>query len=183
PATQNHEIITVRYINEGGIFIVKITVKTLKKIEEDINKNDLGKARDRLHGLISTYPNELELRRRLGDIYTELKYPSMAGRYWYLEKNKTPEMVKACILFEKSMGNDPIRVARALKFKGDSEILKRLQLDQVISPIQDKVKETLLEEPEDPLNDKLIIFGCFSIIILTIIFALIGVYTILNWIF
>ncbi len=108
----------------------------------------------------------------------------MAGRYWYLEMNKTPEMVKACIQFEKSMGNDPIRVARALKFKGDREILKRLQLDQVISPIQNKVKENLQEEPEpeDPLKNKLIIFGCFSIIILTIIFALIGVYALFNWI-
>jgi hypothetical protein len=119
----------------------------------------------------------------LGDIYSALKYPSMAGRYWYLEKNKTPEMIKACIQFEKSMGNDPIRIARALKFKGDSEILKRLQLDQVISPIQNKVKENLLEEPDDLLKDKLVIFGCFSIIILTIIFALIGVYALFIWIF
>ncbi|MGE1166443.1 DUF6584 family protein [Peribacillus simplex] len=161
----------------------KIPVKTIKKIEEDIEKNDLGKARDRLHGLISTFPNELDLRRKLGDIYFALKYPSMAGRYWYLEKNKSPEMVKACIQFEKSMGNDPIRIGRAIKYKGDSEILKRLQLDQVISPIQNKVKENLLEEPEDPYKDKLVIFGCFSIIILTIIFALIGVYALFNWIF
>ncbi|MDV7767524.1 DNA helicase [Peribacillus sp. CSMR9] len=164
-------------------FIDKIPVKTIKKIEEDIEKNDLGKARDRLHGLISTFPNELDLRRKLGDIYIALKYPSMAGRYWYLEKNKSPEMVKACIQFEKSMGNDPIRIGRAIKFKGDSEVLKRLQLDQVISPIQNKVKENLLEEPEDPFKDKLVIFGCFSIIILTIIFALIGVYALFNWIF
>ena len=164
-------------------FIDKIPVKTIKKIEEDIEKNDLGKARDRLHGLISTFPNELDLRRKLGDIYMALKYPSMAGRYWYLEKNKSPEMVKACIQFEKSMGNDPIRIGRAIKFKGDSEVLKRLQLDQVISPIQNKVKENLLEEPEDPFKEKLVIFGCFSIIILTIIFALIGVYALFNWIF
>ncbi|MDW7616132.1 DUF6584 family protein [Peribacillus simplex] len=164
-------------------FIDKIPVKTIKKIEKDIEKNDLGKARDRLHGLISTFPNELDLRRKLGDIYMALKYPSMAGRYWYLEKNKSPEMVKACIQFEKSMGNDPIRIGRAIKFKGDSEVLKRLQLDQVISPIQNKVKENLLEEPEDPFKDKLVIFGCFSIIILTIIFALIGVYALFNWIF
>ncbi|WP_284471999.1 DUF6584 family protein [Peribacillus simplex] len=161
----------------------KIPVKTIKKIEEDIEKNDLGKARDRLHGLISTFPNELDLRRKLGDIYIALKYPSMAGRYWYLEKNKSPEMVKACIQFEKSMGNDPIRIGRAIKFKGDSEVLKTLQLDQVISPIQNKVKENLLEEPEEPFKDKLVIFGCFSIIILTIIFALIGVYALFNWIF
>ncbi|MGW6302740.1 DUF6584 family protein [Peribacillus butanolivorans] len=161
----------------------KVPVKTIKKIEEDIDKNDLGKARDRLHGLISTYPNELELRRKLGDIYFALEYPSMAGRYWYLEKNKTSEMVKAYILFEKSLGNDPFKIARALKFKGDSEILIRLELDQIISPIQNKVKENLLEQPDDLLKDKLVIFGCFSIIILTILFALIGVYALLNWIF
>ncbi|WP_396020089.1 DUF6584 family protein [Bacillus sp. ISL-78] len=29
-----------------------------------MEKNDLGKARDRLIGLISTYPNELELRKK-----------------------------------------------------------------------------------------------------------------------
>ncbi|OIK14582.1 DNA helicase [Bacillus sp. MUM 116] len=160
-----------------------IPVKTLKKIEEDINKNDLGKARDRLHGLISTYPNELELRKKLGDIYFELKYPSMAGRYWYLEENKTPEMVKACKEFEKSMGNDPNRIARTLKYRGDIEILKRLELDREISPIKNKVKEKLLQESEDSLQDKLVTIGCISILILIIMFVVIGVYAFFNWIF
>ena len=43
----------------------KIPRKTLKRIEEDIENNNLGKARDRLHGLIFTYPNELHLRKQL----------------------------------------------------------------------------------------------------------------------
>ena len=107
----------------------------------------------------------------------------MAGRYWYLEKNKTSEMVKACILFEKSLGNDPFKIAQALKFKGDSGILTRLELNQVISPIHNKVKENLLEQPDDLLKDKFVILGCFSILIVTILFALIGVYTLLNGIF
>ncbi|EJR56940.1 hypothetical protein IIM_00348 [Bacillus cereus VD107] len=47
--------------------------KTLKKIENDIENNNLGKARDRLHGLIATYPNELSFRKRLGDIYYKVK--------------------------------------------------------------------------------------------------------------
>ncbi|WP_285767510.1 DUF6584 family protein [Peribacillus sp. SI8-4] len=161
----------------------KIPVKTIKKIEEDIEKNDLGKARDRLHGLISTYPHELELRRRLGDIYFALKDPSMAGRYWYLEKNKTSEMEKACILFEKSMGNDAFNISQALKYKGDREFLKRLELDQASSLIQSKVIENLIEQPEEAWKDKLFVFGCFSILILTILFALVGVYALLNWIF
>lgn len=42
----------------------KIPRKTLKRIEEDIENNNLGKARDRLHGLIFTYPNELHLRKK-----------------------------------------------------------------------------------------------------------------------
>jgi hypothetical protein len=164
-------------------FIEQIPVKTLKRIEEDIKNNDLGKARDRLHGLISTYPNELELRKKLGDIYFKLKYPSMAGRYWYFEENKTPEMVKACIKFEETMGNDPNRIAIALKYKGDTEILEKLELDHEINSIQNKVKEKLLDEHEDSLEDKLVTFGCLSILILIIIFSLIGVYSFFIWIF
>lgn len=169
-------------MDEGGVFIEKIPVKTIKKIEEDIKNNDLGKARDRIHGLIFTYPDELELRKKLGDIYFALKYPSMAGRYWYLEKDKTPEMVDACIQFEKSMGNDPNSIARVLKFKGDSEIIKRLQ-DQEISPIQNKVKEKLTEEPDETLEDKLFTIGCITILILIIFFTLIGIYTLFSWFF
>ncbi|CAH0294920.1 hypothetical protein SRABI133_04366 [Peribacillus simplex] len=106
----------------------------------------------------------------------------MAGRYWYLEKNKTPEMIEACIQFEKSMGNDPIGIARVLKFKGNSEIINRLQ-NQAISPIQNKVKEKLTEEPDETLEDKIFTIGCITILILIIFFTLIGIYTLFSWIF
>jgi hypothetical protein len=42
---------------------------TLQNVELDIAAGNYDKARDRLLGLISTYPNELSLRRKLGDIY------------------------------------------------------------------------------------------------------------------
>ncbi|WP_411335103.1 DUF6584 family protein [Metabacillus indicus] len=158
----------------------KVPNKTLSKIEEDIKKNDLGKARDRLHGLIATYPDEIELRRKLGDIYYALKYPSMAGRYWYLEKNKTPDMQHACIEFEKSMGHDPFQIVRALKFKGDKEIVKDLKFSENLSPVHKKVTEKLLEEPEDSLFDKLLVVGCLSVLVGTIVFAVIGVYSLWN---
>lgn len=166
-------------------FIEKKTSKTLKRIEEDIKNDDLGKARDRLHGLISAFPNELELRKKLGDIYFKLKYPAMAGRYWYLEKNKTPKMVRACIKFENSMGNDINNIARALKYKGDIELLKGLELDPALLSIQYKEKEKLVEESDVPIEreDKLIIFGCLSIIILIIIIFSVGLYTLFSWIF
>ncbi|WP_371922588.1 DUF6584 family protein [Sporosarcina sp. Marseille-Q4943] len=157
----------------------------LKRIEEDIESDDLGKARDRLHGLISTYPNELELRKKLGDIYFELKYPAMAGRYWYLEKNKTPQMKKACIVFENSMGNDMDKIARALKYKGDIELLEGLDIDPAFLSSEYKGKEKLVEEQDVPIGPtyKLIIFGCLSVILSIIIFASVGVYTFIEWMF
>lgn len=122
----------------------------------------------------------------LGDIYSELKYPAMAGRYWYLEKKKTQKMVKSCIEFEKSMGNDINKIARAIKYKGDIENLKGLELDPALLSIQQhRVKEKLVEDPGDELksNHKLIISGCLTIIILIIILSAVGVYTVFNWIF
>ncbi|SKB44001.1 hypothetical protein SAMN06295926_102470 [Lysinibacillus sp. AC-3] len=106
----------------------------------------------------------------------------MAGRYWYLEKKKTSIMIHACIEFENSMGNDINNIARALKYKGDIEILIGLELDTALLY---KVKEKLVEEPDVPteLKDKLIIFGCLSITFLITILIFVGAATVLSWIF
>lgn len=168
------------------MFIIntKITM-TLKRIEKDIENDDLGKARDRLHGLISTYPNELDLRKKLGDVYFELQYPAMAGRYWYLEENKTPQMEKACMEFENSMGHDMNNIARALKYKGDMALVKGLDLDPALLSIHYKEKEKSGEDIDVPIGPKykLIILGCLSVILLIIIFASVGVYTFFTWMF
>jgi hypothetical protein len=166
-----------------GNVIANVPAKTLKKIEDDIKNDNVGKARDRLHGLIHSYPDDLELRKKLGDIYYALKFPTMAGRYWYLERNKTPEMINACLQFEKSCGNDPFHISNHIKFKGNRDIIKNLQLEQVISPAQSKVKEKLEDEYEESLADRLVPYGCVFVIILFIALSLIGVYTVFNWIF
>jgi hypothetical protein len=68
-----------------------VKAATLQKIEDEIEAGDYGKARDRLHGLLVTYPDDLSIRRRLGDVCWQLQHPAMAGRYWYLEADQTPE--------------------------------------------------------------------------------------------
>ena len=74
-------------------------------------------------------------------------------------------------------------IARAIKFKGDNEIINRLQLNQEISSLQYKVKEKLTEEPSDTLGDKLVTIGCFAVLILIILFTLIGIYALFSWVF
>lgn len=107
----------------------------------------------------------------------------MAGRYWYLEEQKTPEMIEACSLFEKSMGNNANQIARALKFKGDNETIKELCSEHNVSSLQEKVTEKMIEEPEETWQDRLVPFGCISALILIILFALLGIYTAFDWIF
>ncbi|WP_242236078.1 DUF6584 family protein [Bacillus cereus group sp. BfR-BA-01316] len=160
-----------------------IPKKTLKRIEKDIENNNLGKARDRLHGLIATYPNELALRKKLGDIYFTLQYPEMAGRYWYLEKEKTNVMHAACLQFEKSMGNDPYHIVRALKFKGDHDIIKELYTEHTLQPLQKKVAEELIDDYEETWKDKLFEWGCLALFAFLLSTAIIGIFTILDWIF
>ncbi len=115
--------------------------QTLEKINADILAGDFGKARDRLLGLIATYPDDLSLRRNLGDIYGELRYPAMAGRYWYLEANRTPEMQRACEAFERACGQDPLQILLALKFRGDLQSVQDSYARTTLLALRERVKQ------------------------------------------
>lgn len=107
----------------------------------------------------------------------------MAGRYWYLEEHKTGIMHESCLLFEKSMGNSPHHIARALKFKGDSNHIKGLYKDQPLSLVQKKVAEELIYEYKETWKDKLVPFGCLALLASLLFSAVVGLFTIWNWIF
>jgi hypothetical protein len=116
--------------------------ETLSRIQADIASSDLGKARDRLHGLIATYPDDLALRLRLGQVYWELRYPSMAGRYWYLEEEKTPDMTAACLLFERSCGGNPVNLLLGLKFRGDIERIRDTYAGRTLLELQARAADS-----------------------------------------
>lgn len=100
-----------------------VNQKSLDQIELDIKAGNLGKARDRLHGLIQSYPEDLDLRSRLAEIYWQLQIPEMAGRYWYLIENKDERMTEACSIFEERYKHDPIQMLFAIKFRGDVDAI------------------------------------------------------------
>ena len=115
--------------------------ETLRRIEREIAAGDWGKARDRLHGLLVTYPDDLALRRRLGDVYWQIHYPAMAGRYWYLEEDKTPDMAQACAAFERTCGNDAAQILRALKFYGDVAALGDTFAGRTLLALQERARQ------------------------------------------
>ena len=115
--------------------------RTLEKAELDIKNSNLGKARDRYLGLLLTYPDDLSLREKLGSIYWKLQYPGMAGKYWYLEEEKTPEMKSACETFEKQMGDDPLKILLALKFRGDVQKIEGRYSGKILLDLQKRAKK------------------------------------------
>lgn len=166
-----------------GVFIISdVSEKMLRKIDNDISSGDLGKARDRLHSLISTYPNNLELRKSLGDIYFALRYPTRAGLYWYLEDVKTPEMTAACKQFEVSMGNDLENIARALKFKGDADLIRDLDLRAAIENRKSKYTDEYYEY-EETWFDKIEGFVVLFVIVSIVFFTIFGLYHFVKLIF
>ena len=115
--------------------------ETLRRIEREIAAGDRGKARDRLHGLLVTYPDDLALRRTLGDVYWQLHHPAMAGRYWYLEEDRTPDMSLACAAFEHTCGNDAAQILMALKFNGDVDALGDTFAGRTLLDLQERARQ------------------------------------------
>ena len=56
----------------------------LERAKADLTRGDARKARDRLKGLVGTYPDDLEVRRLLAEAYRRDRQFSEAGRWGYL---------------------------------------------------------------------------------------------------
>ncbi len=175
--------------------------ETISKAEHDIKSGNLGKARDRLNGLIASFPDHLELRRRLGDIYWQLRYPDMAGKYWYLEENKTEEMVEACKHFENKFRQDPMLILFALKFKGDLAKIENTFAGQTLTKLHQSAKEKYgwyedfrkrgssryyrpkYDSEKRKVRDSMIKFAFLGMLGVLIFLVCIGGITVVRWIF
>ncbi|MGQ4381635.1 DUF6584 family protein, partial [Streptomyces sp. SAS_267] len=61
---------------------------TLARVDADLAAGRIPVARQRLRGLVSSFPNDLTLRRRLAETYRLYGEPAEAGRWMYLESDR-----------------------------------------------------------------------------------------------
>lgn len=88
--------------------------RILKKVRKDIELNNFKVARDRLHGLISKYPNNLMLKFQLSNIYLMQNDLVRAGRYGYLKPRPSEELRLSIKKFEKSLGNNSFQILKKI---------------------------------------------------------------------
>ncbi|MFE0649628.1 DUF6584 family protein [Streptomyces sp. NPDC059534] len=87
---------------------------TLARVDADLAAGRVPVARQRLRGLVSSFPRDLALRRRLAEVYRLYGDAAEAGRWMYLEEDRRADETAA---FEERYGT-PGRRMRALAWRG-----------------------------------------------------------------
>ncbi|MFH1227561.1 MAG: DUF6584 family protein [Planctomycetota bacterium] len=163
---------------------------TLKKVNYDVSQGNLGKACNRLQGLIMFDPDDLSLRVKIAEIYYQAKFLALAGKYWYLEENKTEIMKTACAEFEKYRGYSPLAILWDLKFRGNIDKLPKYAKEKLLALQKEckggykfypKISAGKRKKWKESFKDKLFKVGCLAIVILLVILIGIGVFTVFKW--
>ncbi|MDQ0904301.1 hypothetical protein QFZ22_000286 [Streptomyces canus] len=88
--------------------------ETLSRVDEDLAAGRVPIARQRLRGLVSSFPYDLTLRRRLAEVYRLYGDTAEAGRWMYLEEDRNTDETAA---FEARYGSPGWRM-KALAWRG-----------------------------------------------------------------
>ncbi|MFD4909110.1 DUF6584 family protein [Kitasatospora purpeofusca] len=90
---------------------------TLVRVDADLRAGRIPVARQRLRGLVASYPADLTVRRRLADVYRLYGEPAEAGRWAYLDADRDPGETAA---FE-ARHPDPLDRMTAVAWRGPEE--------------------------------------------------------------
>ncbi|WP_062651736.1 DUF6584 family protein [Streptomyces maremycinicus] len=88
--------------------------ETLVRVDADLAAGRVPVARQRLRGLVSSFPQDLTLRRRLAEVYRLYGDAAEAGRWMYLEEDRRADETAA---FEARYGSAGWRM-KALAWQG-----------------------------------------------------------------
>ncbi|MFG2557839.1 DUF6584 family protein [Streptomyces sp. NPDC048496] len=113
--------------------------ETLARVDADLAAGRIPMARQRLRGLVSSYPHYPGLRLRLADIYRLYGDPAEAGRWTYLEDDRDSDEVAA---FEERY-SDPVRRMRALAWKGPESEAHSLFAVQQLAAVRTAASKAL----------------------------------------
>ncbi|MFC9733940.1 DUF6584 family protein [Streptomyces roseolus] len=88
--------------------------ETLARVDADLAAGRVPLARQRLRGLVASFPHDLTLRRRLAEVYRLYGDAAEAGRWMYLEEDRDADETAA---FEERYGSPAWRM-KALTWRG-----------------------------------------------------------------
>ncbi|KES06267.1 hypothetical protein BU52_16200 [Streptomyces toyocaensis] len=112
---------------------------TLARVDADLAAGRVPMARQRLRGLVSSYPDDLTLRRRLAEVYRLYGEPAQAGRWMYLEENRDAGETSA---FEARY-RTPLERMRALAWRGPESLAPSAFAREQLAAVRTACSEAL----------------------------------------
>ncbi|MFD9461974.1 DUF6584 family protein [Streptomyces sp. NPDC060027] len=112
---------------------------TLSQVDADLAAGRVPVARQRLRGLVSSFPDDLMLRRRLAEVYRLYGEPAEAGRWMYLDKDRDASETSA---FEARYRTAPQRM-RALAWHGPESLAQSAFARQQLAAIRAACSDAL----------------------------------------
>jgi hypothetical protein len=112
--------------------------ETLARVDADLAAGRVPAARQRLRGLVSSFPYDLTLRRRLAEVYRLYGDAAEAGRWMYLEEDRNADET---IAFEARYGSPAWRM-KALAWHGPEAMAATSFAEEQL----DAVRTTCAEE-------------------------------------
>lgn len=183
------------YLQLNNCYCTKMYLNIqLEKAKREIKEGLKQKAAGRLKNVLNTYPDAMEAREMLAEMYYNSGFIDMAGRYWYLTPPIEERIQKSIEVYEKSVNYSSFQILKDLKYKGHKTALpeyarkKLLTLENDIkgmghglpykpitsnNPIYDIYQKTFM--------DKLVPILFISIITLCLLFFIVGVITAISW--
>ncbi|MFI1360267.1 DUF6584 family protein [Streptomyces sp. NPDC020898] len=119
-------------------------IDTLARVDADLAAGRVPIARQRLRGLVSSFPQDLLLRRRLGEVYRLYREPAEAGRWMYLEADRDPAETSA---FEERYST-PLRRMRALAWRAPESLASTAFAAQQLAAVR-KASSDYVGRPVD----------------------------------
>jgi hypothetical protein len=168
---------------------------TLKRVRDDIRRGYLGSARDRLHGLLATYPDDLSIRSQLAEVYWQLRHPGMAGLYWFLAPERNDDIRTALAEFERECGGDPWIMLTRLKLRWNPEEMPDGFAKQQLVGLLDQCRKKHKRVPKfrtgygpdqkdrkpAQFTNSVLAVGCGLIVFVVLCLLVIGLVQVVSW--
>ena len=163
--------------------------RTLDRVHDDLAAGQTGRARQRLRGLIASFPDHLDLRTMLAETYREQGQVVQAGRWSYLDEDADPVEVQAFLTafpdpvqrMRKICWSDAVDLGTAGPVAAARLTELRAAAEQATgAPVSWQQPRHRPGEHPDSLGDRLAMAGCGLGLLVVLALAVVGAVVVLR---
>ncbi|QFZ22873.1 DUF6584 family protein [Saccharothrix syringae] len=160
---------------------------TLRRAAEEVGRGDLAsvlRARQRLVGLVTSFPDRLDLRERLAEVYRLLGDAAQAGRWSYLAEERDEAEVAA---FERAYRTPMARLAALNWTGGEEAAATRTARDRLVAlhaeATEQLRRELVVADDRDssPVANVLVLLGLVVVLLCFVVGAVTLVMGAFRW--